>query len=31
MAVERGQRIQEDTSAAKRNLYCDVGSLNPEP
>lgn len=24
MAVERGQRIQEDTSAAKRNLYCDV-------
>lgn len=24
MAVERDQRIKEDTSAAKRNLYCDT-------
>lgn len=24
MAVEREQRIKEDTSTAKRNLYCDV-------
>ena len=31
MAVERGQRIQEDTSAARRNLYCDVGPLVPAP
>ncbi len=24
MAVERKQRIKEDTSTAKRNLYCEV-------
>lgn len=24
MAVEREQRIKEDTSIAKRNLYCEV-------
>ena len=26
MAVEREQRIKEDTSTAKRNLYCEVGT-----